>query len=233
LAEPFAISLPAISRHLKVLENAGLVSRSRSARNGAPSASKAPPLRDRRHLARALPQILGPRASTRWTPSSNDLTKGKPRCSQKLKPWPTLNSSSTAPLRHPLPSSSACGERCRIVQALVRPKDFTCPSYSLDFRVGGAYRGMIRSAHYPDGWFGGTFKEIVPNQKIVMSFAWEQGSGLTDRNDITITLSEADGVTIQRFHQAPFGSIEERDSHLSGWTECLDKQVSYSRANPA
>lgn len=30
LAEPFAISLPAISRHLKVLERAGLISRSRS-----------------------------------------------------------------------------------------------------------------------------------------------------------------------------------------------------------
>jgi DNA-binding transcriptional ArsR family regulator len=31
LAEPFAISLPAISRHLKVLEQAGLITRSRSA----------------------------------------------------------------------------------------------------------------------------------------------------------------------------------------------------------
>ncbi len=31
LAEPFDISLPAISRHLKVLEGAGLISRSRSA----------------------------------------------------------------------------------------------------------------------------------------------------------------------------------------------------------
>src|SRR4051794_4237393 len=31
LAEPFSISLPAISRHLKVLEKAGLISRSRSA----------------------------------------------------------------------------------------------------------------------------------------------------------------------------------------------------------
>ena len=30
LAEPFTISLPAISRHLKVLERAGLISRSRS-----------------------------------------------------------------------------------------------------------------------------------------------------------------------------------------------------------
>ena len=30
LAEPFSISLPAISRHLKVLQHAGLISRSRS-----------------------------------------------------------------------------------------------------------------------------------------------------------------------------------------------------------
>jgi len=30
LAEPFPISMPAISRHLKVLEQAGLISRSRS-----------------------------------------------------------------------------------------------------------------------------------------------------------------------------------------------------------
>ena len=31
LAEPFSISLPAISRHLKVLEHAGLISRNRTA----------------------------------------------------------------------------------------------------------------------------------------------------------------------------------------------------------
>jgi DNA-binding transcriptional ArsR family regulator len=31
LAEPFAISLPAISRHLKVLESAGLITRGRAA----------------------------------------------------------------------------------------------------------------------------------------------------------------------------------------------------------
>jgi DNA-binding transcriptional ArsR family regulator len=31
LAEPFAMSLPAVSKHLKVLENAGLISRGRDA----------------------------------------------------------------------------------------------------------------------------------------------------------------------------------------------------------
>jgi DNA-binding transcriptional ArsR family regulator len=42
LAEPFDISLPAISRHLKVLHNAGLISRSRSAQWRTSSLEVAP-----------------------------------------------------------------------------------------------------------------------------------------------------------------------------------------------
>jgi DNA-binding transcriptional ArsR family regulator len=45
LAEPFSISLPAISRHLKVLENAGLISRSRDAQWRS-SSLQAEPLRE-------------------------------------------------------------------------------------------------------------------------------------------------------------------------------------------
>jgi DNA-binding transcriptional ArsR family regulator len=43
LAEPFSVSLPAISRHLKVLERAGLISRSRSAQS-RPSRLRVEPL---------------------------------------------------------------------------------------------------------------------------------------------------------------------------------------------
>jgi len=45
LAAPFNISLPAISRHLKVLERAGLISRSRSAQWRS-SSLEAEPLRE-------------------------------------------------------------------------------------------------------------------------------------------------------------------------------------------
>lgn len=45
LAEPFSISLPAISRHLKVLEKAGLISRSRSGQWRS-STLQAAPLRE-------------------------------------------------------------------------------------------------------------------------------------------------------------------------------------------
>jgi DNA-binding transcriptional ArsR family regulator len=45
LAEPFAMSLPAVSRHLKVLERAGLIARSREAQ-WRPCALKAAPLKE-------------------------------------------------------------------------------------------------------------------------------------------------------------------------------------------
>ncbi len=45
LAEPFEISLPAISRHLKVLESAGLISRGREAQT-RPCRLEAAPLRE-------------------------------------------------------------------------------------------------------------------------------------------------------------------------------------------
>ena len=45
VAKPFPVSLPAISRHLKVLERAGLISRSRSAQS-RPSSLRAERLRE-------------------------------------------------------------------------------------------------------------------------------------------------------------------------------------------
>lgn len=45
LAQPFSISLPAISRHLKVLESAGLISRGREAQ-WRPCKLEAEPLRE-------------------------------------------------------------------------------------------------------------------------------------------------------------------------------------------
>jgi DNA-binding transcriptional ArsR family regulator len=45
LAEPFPISLPAVSRHLKVLEGAGLIARDRNAQ-WRPSTLRAEPLKE-------------------------------------------------------------------------------------------------------------------------------------------------------------------------------------------
>ena len=56
IAEPFAMTLPAVSKHLKVLENAGLISRGRDAQwrparlNAAPLASAADWIHDYRRF---------------------------------------------------------------------------------------------------------------------------------------------------------------------------------------
>jgi DNA-binding transcriptional ArsR family regulator len=57
LMEPFAMSQPAISRHLKVLERAGLISRGRDAQR-RPRRLEAKPLGDAR-MAGTLPPVLG------------------------------------------------------------------------------------------------------------------------------------------------------------------------------
>ena len=58
LAAPFSVSQPAISRHLKVLELAGLISRTRRAdRSPQPPPGGAAPRRDR--VARGVPGVLG------------------------------------------------------------------------------------------------------------------------------------------------------------------------------
>jgi DNA-binding transcriptional ArsR family regulator len=52
LAEPFAISQPAISKHLKVLERAGLISRSRDAQRRPRRLEAKPPAQATKWLER-------------------------------------------------------------------------------------------------------------------------------------------------------------------------------------
>ena len=58
LAEPFEMSMPAISKHLKVLQRAGLIERGREAQ-WRPCRLAAAPLKDALGLARPLSPFLG------------------------------------------------------------------------------------------------------------------------------------------------------------------------------
>jgi len=57
LAEPFAMSQPAISKHIKVLERAGLVSRSRDAQR-RPCRLEAAPLREASHWLERYAEMM-------------------------------------------------------------------------------------------------------------------------------------------------------------------------------
>ena len=71
LAAPFSISLPAISRHLKVLEHASLITRSQEGR-WRQRATVADVARQRGDVAGAVTSGCGPRASTGSTTTSLD-----------------------------------------------------------------------------------------------------------------------------------------------------------------
>src|SRR5215813_11998900 len=89
------------------------------------------------------------------------------------------------------------------------PASFTCPSAEVDFRPGGAYRVLIRSAERGDNWFGGVYREIVPERKLVFTFAWDNdGPSAGIEMLVTITFDEQGGKTVQTLHQRPFHSVE-------------------------
>ena len=67
------------------------------------------------------------------------------------------------------------------------PKDFTTPSFEMDFREGGAYRYCIRSAKN-QVWAHGVYHEIDPPKRLVMTFQWESGDTSHDQPTlITVT----------------------------------------------
>jgi len=108
------------------------------------------------------------------------------------------------------------------------PEGFVCPHAEIDFRVGGAYRCMMKSPSNDENWFGGVYREIVPYRRLVFTFAWDAGPSSRIETLVTITLTERGGKTVQTFHQTPFSSVEARDRHVGGWTSCFDKLVAYA-----
>ncbi len=109
------------------------------------------------------------------------------------------------------------------------PKNFTCPEATIDFRVGGTYRALITSVEHGESWFGGVYREIEQDKRLVFTFTWDNdGPSAGIETLVTITLEERDGKTVQTFHQAPFRNVERRDSHIGGWNQAFDKEQAYA-----
>jgi uncharacterized protein YndB with AHSA1/START domain len=52
------------------------------------------------------------------------------------------------------------------------PRNFTCPEAMIDFRVGDAYRAMIKSEEHGESWFSGVYREIAANERLVFTVTW-------------------------------------------------------------
>ncbi|MGB7157310.1 MAG: SRPBCC domain-containing protein [Tepidisphaeraceae bacterium] len=108
------------------------------------------------------------------------------------------------------------------------PKDFTLPYCEVEFAVGGGYRFCMRAPDGADHWVWGTYQEIDEPQRLAFTWHREDAEGnLTNESLVTVTLAEHDGKTTLTLHQAVFKTVDDRDAHRGGWTECLERLGAY------
>jgi len=87
----------------------------------------------------------------------------------------------------------------------------------LDVRAGGRYRinFEMQSGEYSE--VGGVYREVVPNEKLVFSWAWHS----TKERESLVTVSiRPDGAgSLMVFTHEQFFDEAARDNHAKGWNE--------------
>jgi uncharacterized protein YndB with AHSA1/START domain len=104
------------------------------------------------------------------------------------------------------------------------PKNFPAVDLSMDVRPGGRWRNRLRSTETGDDlWHGGVFREVVPPERLVFTFAWDEAGERGLETLVTVTFAEQNGKTLMTFRHEPFRSVEEREGHKGGWTSTFDR----------
>ena len=76
------------------------------------------------------------------------------------------------------------------------PKHHPACEMSIDVRPGGRWRGCLRSPETgSDLWLGGVYREIVPPERLVFTFAWEEEGERGLETLVTITFADQGGKT--------------------------------------
>jgi len=117
------------------------------------------------------------------------------------------------------------------------PRGFTAMDIEQDARAGGKWRRRIHSDGFDAGdgvvrernlWQGGVFHEVVPPERLVYTFAWDNPADIgldlpPHETLITVTFTERGNKTAMTFRQEFFLTTAERDGHSKGWNSTFDK----------
>jgi uncharacterized protein YndB with AHSA1/START domain len=95
----------------------------------------------------------------------------------------------------------------------------------LDVRVGGRFRVSFKTEDGEHHEVGGVYREVVPNEKLVFSWAWHT---TPERESLVtvLTKNDGDGTLLTLTHEQFFDQAA-RDGHKQGWTGTLDKLEHY------
>ncbi|MBZ0147257.1 MAG: SRPBCC domain-containing protein [Pseudorhodoplanes sp.] len=94
----------------------------------------------------------------------------------------------------------------------------------LDVRVGGRFRASFTGCMDGNNEYhevGGVYREVVPNQKLVFTWAWH--STPERESLVTITIKPDGAGSLLTLHHEQFFDQAARDGHQRGWGGSLDK----------
>jgi len=111
------------------------------------------------------------------------------------------------------------------------PQTTTASSVSVDLREGGAWRHCILTAEGREYWSHGRYLEIVPSERLVFTFAWENQEGKPEHPmQVTVEFHALGDKTRLVFRKVQLPDDTELKLQTGGWEQALDKYVAYAEA---
>ena len=94
-----------------------------------------------------------------------------------------------------------------------------------DLKIGGRYRIVMRMASGEQHRVGGVYREIVPNERLVFTWAWE--STPERESLVTVDLKRAGDGTDMLLKHEQFFDEPARDRHQQGWNAVVERLGRY------
>ncbi len=210
LSRQFEISLNAVSKHIKALESAGLVSRKTEWRE---------------HLIELEPERMA--LIDTWFESLRSIWAMRLETLENLIAEEDEMTDQATELK--LETSRVIkAPRERVFDAWLDPEmlakfmrpgpDMSVPEAKTDPREGGRFVIVMRVGD-KDLPHAGTYKTIDrPNR---LAFTWESPHSTLENSTVTLDFAEVDGGTDVKLTHVRFPSEESRDNHKSGWGRIL------------
>jgi len=108
------------------------------------------------------------------------------------------------------------------------PKGFTIHSVEADARPGGVFQMCMRSPEGKDYWVRGSYREVVPNARLVITCTADDDKGVKRLDEvIDVTLTERAGKTTLTLVAVATGPSVEAEAMLKGmkqgWSETVQR----------
>lgn len=103
------------------------------------------------------------------------------------------------------------------------PHGFDATTIDVELREGGAWRGGMRGPDGKELIASGVYREVVPYERLVFTYAWEEQGVRGHETVCRVELRERGAQTLLVFTQGPFESVDSARSHEGGWGEAFEK----------